>query len=275
MAARRRRRWIAIGGATAAVAIGGLSALAFAAPTGSAAPPHARRPASRAGATTAPATSYDVERTPALPGRRLRGFTTAFSAGSPFDDATLTADGTYCYHVVGHYSGAPDVTSAAAPVLYDATPPIVQITNPIASPWSRGRPDHRRGLRRRLGPRQPRRVDRRRGRVSGRAREPDDGLVGHEGARAERLVLRRARGRPRQRRQQLDRPRARHDRQHAAGCADRERDVARRRQPDARVAEHPWRDLHNLAQRHLARRGAAAARGPIPPCSRRAPTTTS
>ena len=41
MAAGRRRNWIAIGGATAAVAIGAFAAVAWAAPTGLTAPPFA------------------------------------------------------------------------------------------------------------------------------------------------------------------------------------------------------------------------------------------
>jgi hypothetical protein len=135
-AGRSRWRWIAIGGTTAAVLIAGLSALALAAPTGFAISQSVTHVAPHLSwGEDGTATGYDVERgsgacasatfVPVAGGTGL--------AASPFDDTTLIADGTYCYHVVGHYSGAADVTSTGAPVLYDATPPLVQITSPIAN----------------------------------------------------------------------------------------------------------------------------------------------
>ena len=133
MAARRRRKWIAIGGATAAVAIGACGAVALGAPSGLAVAQPVTRLAPHLTWTDSDAatvTSYDVQRT----GASCTGFTGA--VGSPtaaaFDDTTLTADGTYCYQVVSHYTAAPDVTSGTASVLYDTTPPAVHISSPVA-----------------------------------------------------------------------------------------------------------------------------------------------
>jgi hypothetical protein len=133
MAARRRRRWIAIGGATAAVAAGVWAAVALGAPTGlvistsvTHLPPHLSWSDDGAGAA---ATGYSVERS--------SGGCTSFQAAggtgagaTTFDDSPPSS-GTWCYHVIGHYAGAADATSGTASVLYDATPPAVQLTSPL------------------------------------------------------------------------------------------------------------------------------------------------
>ena len=136
VAGRSRWRWIAIGGTVAAVLVAGLSALALAAPTGFAVSlPVTHVAPHLSWGDDGTATTYDVERgSGACAGATFAPVTggTGLTAAA-FDDTTLMADGTYCYHVVGHYAGAPDATSTAAPVLYDATAPLVQITSPIAN----------------------------------------------------------------------------------------------------------------------------------------------
>jgi hypothetical protein len=137
MATRRRRRWIAIGGATAAIAIGVWGAVALGAPTGLA----VSQPITKAaphltwGDSGGTLTSYDVQRT----GANCTDFVSVGSATTgSFDDTTLPGDGTYCYQVVGHYSDAPDATNGPASVLYDTTAPAVQITSPANGSVVRG-----------------------------------------------------------------------------------------------------------------------------------------
>jgi hypothetical protein len=53
------------------------------------------------------------------------------TAATALDDASVPAQGTYCYQVVGHYTDGDHVTGTAS-VLYDTTAPQVQITSPLA-----------------------------------------------------------------------------------------------------------------------------------------------
>jgi hypothetical protein len=131
MAARRRRKWIAIGGATAAVATGAWGALALATPTGLTVsqPVTKTAPHLTWGDSAGDATGYQVQRT----GAACTGWPAGGSevgAATSFDDTAIT-DGAYCYRVVGHYPGGDDAGAATATVLYDTTGPAVQLTNPV------------------------------------------------------------------------------------------------------------------------------------------------
>ena len=108
MATRRRRRWIGICGATAAVAIGAWAAVATGAPTSLTAPAVTRLPVQLTWAKDRPteaATSYDVQRAPgacASPGAFGNVGSTAPGVTSATD--TPTTNGTFCYRIVGHYA---------------------------------------------------------------------------------------------------------------------------------------------------------------------------
>jgi hypothetical protein len=123
MAARRRRSWIGIGGATAAVVIGAWAAVALGAPTGLAvslpithAPVHLTWGDDTADGAVV---SYDVERAATCNGM-FAGVKNTGTA-TVYDD-TPPSDGMWCYHVVGHYATV-DPTSNAVSVLYDTTSP--------------------------------------------------------------------------------------------------------------------------------------------------------
>jgi hypothetical protein len=125
MAAGRRRSWIAIGGATAAVAIGVFGAVALATPSGLSAPSFTHIAPHLTWSDTDTPPSYTVQRS----GPACTGFA---DVGSPtpdkfFDDTTLQPggpdDGPYCYQVAGG--------TETASVLYDTTAPGIQITNPV------------------------------------------------------------------------------------------------------------------------------------------------
>jgi hypothetical protein len=136
----RRRRWIAIGGATVAVTVGLWSTIASGAPSGLAisqshvgAAPHLSW--GDDGANGA-ATGYTVERS-------NDGCTTFQVAGTTatttFDD-TPPNSGTWCYHVIGHYAGPLDVPSTTtATAVFDNAPPTVQITSPAAGGFAHGK----------------------------------------------------------------------------------------------------------------------------------------
>ena len=137
MAARPRRSWIAIGGATAAVAIGVLATVALATPSNLLVAPSITRVAPHLtwDDGDATATSYDVERAATCAG----SFSVVGNSGTAltFDDTTVPADGPYCYRVVAHYPAGDEVSNTAS-VVYDATPPVVQITSPAAGALVRG-----------------------------------------------------------------------------------------------------------------------------------------
>ena len=106
--ATRTKRWIATGGATAAVAIGVWAAVALAAPTGLAITPSAtnaplRSHVGREGAATAPATTSRAS--PVGAGRGGASRRSARTGRASLADTTPSASGTYCYRVVGHYPG--------------------------------------------------------------------------------------------------------------------------------------------------------------------------
>jgi fibronectin type 3 domain-containing protein len=127
--ATRRKRWIAIGGATAAVAVGVWAAAGTAATSGLVIAPAVTKAAPHltwGEDDAANLTSYDVERS----GAGCTGFTVVGHPASAAFDDPVAADGAYCYRVTGHYSDAPDSTSNTAPVLLDTTAPDVHITSP-------------------------------------------------------------------------------------------------------------------------------------------------
>jgi hypothetical protein len=123
MAARRKRSWIAIGGATAAVAIGAFAAIAWAAPTLTA-PPLTHLPVNLSWGDDDTATSYALSRAPG----------TCAAPGAPTDVplpsptqmsfADSPGDGHYCYSVTGTYAVNPPTTSSKD-VWVDNTPPTV------------------------------------------------------------------------------------------------------------------------------------------------------
>jgi hypothetical protein len=138
MATRRTGKWIAIGGATAAVGMALAGAVAFATPGTIVAPQSTRFTPHLTWDDTETATSYTVQRSPA---GCAAG--TLLDVGTPtdkvFDDTALQPggahDGTYCYRVVGHYADG-DRSSPDTSVTYDTTPPPVPDVragqNPVA-----------------------------------------------------------------------------------------------------------------------------------------------
>jgi fibronectin type 3 domain-containing protein len=143
MAARRKGRWLAIGGATAAIAIGAWSAVASATPSNVLVAPTVTG--------LAPHLTWDDDSTAdGYTVQRSKGDCASLNAvGTPavksFDDSTLQPgpsspdDATYCYRVIGHYGNDPanDAPSpGTAMVRYDTTPPSAQITfnPPISGP---------------------------------------------------------------------------------------------------------------------------------------------
>ena len=138
MAQWRRRRWIAIGGATAAVAIGAWSAIALATPSGLVVTPSPTHLAPHLSWSEGDgtATGYNIGRAATCAGP----FTTIASPVAPatsFDDTTLptdgSADGTYCYQVTGLYP-AGNTASGTAAVVFDTQKPVVTITSPAPGP---------------------------------------------------------------------------------------------------------------------------------------------
>ncbi|MDX6631929.1 MAG: hypothetical protein QOH00_4175 [Gaiellales bacterium] len=131
MAARRRRTWIAIGGATAAVAIGALAAVALGAPTGLTAPPFTNAAPVISWSDTDAASSYDVARANGTCASTPSFGSPVLSVPNPFTDSPRPPQGVYCYQVTGHYATGPD-TSATTQVMVDTTAPLVQLTSPGA-----------------------------------------------------------------------------------------------------------------------------------------------
>lgn len=133
MATGRRTRWIATGGATAAVAIGIWAAVAWATPTPTAPSPTNAAPVITWGDDAAAPSSYDVARGSG-PCDSSPAFGTAQPATSPFTDSPRPPDGTYCYLVTGHgYATGPVDSGAMTQVVVDATPPTVTISSPTAT----------------------------------------------------------------------------------------------------------------------------------------------
>jgi fibronectin type 3 domain-containing protein len=134
MAARRRRTWIAIGGATAAVAIGALAAVALGAPTGLTAPSFTNAAPVISWSDTEAASSYDVARANGTCGSNPSFDPPALNVPNPFTDLPRPAQGIYCYRVTGHgYATTGDVNGDASQttqVMVDTTPPVVQIISP-------------------------------------------------------------------------------------------------------------------------------------------------
>jgi hypothetical protein len=133
MAARRRRKWIAIGGATAAVAIGALATTALGALTGLTAPPFTNgAPQLTWGDDNATATSYDVARGSGMCANAPTFDTTYPSVASPFTDPTPPGNGIWCYRVTGHYGDLSADSAGTTQVMVDKTAPLVQVTSPAA-----------------------------------------------------------------------------------------------------------------------------------------------
>lgn len=131
MATRRRRRWLAIGGATAAVAVGAW-AVALAAPTGFTGTSPTRQ-APHLTWADADATSSDLERaTGGCSAGAVFGLVQA-GVSSPFDDSTAPANGTFCYRLTSHYALNPDA-SVTAQVIVDNTAPTAPVITVPASP---------------------------------------------------------------------------------------------------------------------------------------------
>jgi hypothetical protein len=133
--ATSRMRWIATGGATAAVAIGVWAAVALAGPTGLAITPAVTHLPTHLTWTegAADGTGYDIQRD-AGACSLSSAFTTVGTApaGATSADDTPPGQGTFCYQVVGHYPGG-DVPSNSAQVMFDTVAPTVTIAQPTAS----------------------------------------------------------------------------------------------------------------------------------------------
>jgi hypothetical protein len=130
--ATRRRRWIATGGATAAVAIGIWAAVALAAP-GLSAPALTNNPTvslSWSENGTPDPSSYSLSRTAGScpPAGTPTPLLTNSAATSTTD---APGDGTWCYEVTGLYGGVP--SSSSAPVRVDTTAPMVTIAAPTST----------------------------------------------------------------------------------------------------------------------------------------------
>ena len=111
MATRHRRRWIATGGATAAVAIGIWAAVALATPTPSAPTPHG--PGSHDHADVADDAVDGPPATTCTRAKRRRALQSSYRHASvvgvvPIRRSTRPGDGTYCYRSTGHYGRRPD-----------------------------------------------------------------------------------------------------------------------------------------------------------------------
>jgi hypothetical protein len=140
MAAGRRRRWIAIGGALAAVAVGGLATVALGAPTGLSAPAftHAAPVISWSDNASGDSPTYDVERADGMCAG-TPNFGLPSPATSPFTDTPRPADGIYCYRVTGHgYATPPADASALTQVMVDATAPTAPQFSPAIPPLVHG-----------------------------------------------------------------------------------------------------------------------------------------
>jgi hypothetical protein len=136
MAPRWRRRWVAIGGATALVATAVWAAVALAAPAGIGVTSPSGAPHVSWSENGTAATSYDVERASGVcAGTADADFAlVASSTATSFTDTTLTGpDATYCYRVTGHYDAATTATSGLAQTIFDATAPAPPM---FASPAS-------------------------------------------------------------------------------------------------------------------------------------------
>ena len=155
MATRRRRRWIATGGATAAVAIGVWAAVAWATPTPSAPSPTNAAPVISWGDNDAggPAPGgYDVaarERGLREHARSFGTFPVAPRRRSP--TSPRPPDGTYCYRVTGHGYARWRHDGGTAPVAlrHDCRPPS-RSPRPDRDRRQRDRADHRQRRRMRL-----------------------------------------------------------------------------------------------------------------------------
>jgi hypothetical protein len=138
MATGRTGKWIAIGGATAAVGMALAGAVAFATPGAIVAPQTTRFTPHLTWDDTETATNYTVQRSPASCAGTFSDVGT--STDKAFDDTGLQPggadDGTYCYRVVGHYADGDRTSTETASVLYDTTPPPVPDVsagqNPVA-----------------------------------------------------------------------------------------------------------------------------------------------
>ena len=131
-----RKRWFAIGGATAAVAIGALGAVALGAPTNPVSlPPTNSAPQITWGEDDVGAGpfTYDVDRAslPCATAGDPDFGTPVVGTSSPFVDSPRPPDGIYCYRVTGRGYAGGDV-GARTQVLVDATPPAVHISTPVA-----------------------------------------------------------------------------------------------------------------------------------------------
>jgi hypothetical protein len=137
MATGRRRWWIAVGGATAAVAIAMCAVVALGAPSGLTAASPTKVPVlswSDDGVDGA-ADSYSVQRAsgPCSPGTPM--FSDLGPATTPFTDTPPPPDGTYCYQVVGHYPTPADVPAVTPKqVVVDNSGPNLPVFTPQTPP---------------------------------------------------------------------------------------------------------------------------------------------
>jgi hypothetical protein len=131
--ATRRRRWTAIGGATAAITIGVWAAVALAAPSLTA-PALSKLPVSLSWSDGGGAVSYGLTRTPgtcAAPTGAAVPLTLPSPTQAAFSDGGAP-DGSNCYELTSTY-GDSSTASATADVQVDNTPPMVTIAAPAAT----------------------------------------------------------------------------------------------------------------------------------------------
>jgi hypothetical protein len=135
MAARPKGTWFAIGGATAAVAIGVLATVALGAPSLSA-PAVTNVAPTLAWTEDQPdvVTSYDVDRADGACTGTSSFTTSHLGVSSPFVEPDGAVQGVYCYRVTGHGYAGGDLSDMKT-VLVDTTAPAQPVFSPaITSP---------------------------------------------------------------------------------------------------------------------------------------------